>query len=357
MGWEQLIGHQKQLQWFQAALARNRLCSTFLFVGPDGIGKRTFARLLAQNLLCRNSPVDRLSACGVCEDCVQVRASTHPDLIEVFKPREKSEMPLELLIGTAEKRLREGLCYDISLRPHSGRRKVAIVDDADTLNEEGANALLKTLEEPPEDSLLILVGTSLQRQLPTIRSRCQTILFRSLTTPELTELILRNQLASNEEDAKLLALASEGSISQAVQLSDAELVEFRTKLFDELSKRPIDFMEVSKLCSAQADSAGKEGRLKRERMNRIFRFAAELYRSLVLLQAGESGYREQFQQSADRQLVLAATQSLRQWPTGLNGALSCWQTCLTAIDQVDRNVNQTTLLQAWSAKISEQSGC
>ena len=71
--------------------------------------------------------------------------------------------------------MREGLCHDISLKPYSGRRKVAVIDDADYLNQEGANALLKTLEEPPPKSLLILIGTSEQRQLPTIRSRCRRL--------------------------------------------------------------------------------------------------------------------------------------------------------------------------------------
>lgn len=357
MVWQQLIGHQQQLQWFQTAAARNRLGSTFLFVGQDGIGKRTFARLLAQSLLCRSSPVDVLSACGACEDCAQVRASTHPDLIEISKPKEKSEMPLELLIGRAEKRMREGLCYDISLRSYGGRRKVAIVDDADALNDEGANALLKTLEEPPEHSLLILVGTSVQRQLPTIRSRCQTILFRDLSKQEMIELILRNQLASTREQAGPLALASEGSIAQAFQLSDLDLVEFRKKLLDELLARPIDLIEVSKLCSAQADSAGKEGRLRRERLNRILRFAAELYRSIVLLLADEDGFREQPQRSSNLHLDVAVNQAVQQWSTGLNGALACWQSCLTAIDHVDRNANQTSLLHAWIAKVAQHSGC
>ncbi len=155
MQWDQLIGHQQQKIWFHRALAKKRLASSFLFVGPDGIGKRTFARLLAKSLLCGRTAPDSLDACGSCEDCAQVDAGTHPDLIELAKPEGKSDLPLELLIGSPEKRMREGLCYEINLRPYGGRRKVAIIDDADFNNQAGANSLLKPLEAPTDDSVMI----------------------------------------------------------------------------------------------------------------------------------------------------------------------------------------------------------
>jgi len=103
------------------------------------------------------------------------RPKTHPDFYIVEKPADKSSIPLALFVGDDDHRMREGLCHDIGLKPFMGGRKVAIIDDADHLNEEGANCLLKTLEEPPPCSVLILIGTSADKQLPTIRSRCQTI--------------------------------------------------------------------------------------------------------------------------------------------------------------------------------------
>ena len=95
--------------------------------------------------------------------------------------------------------MREGLCYDIALKPYSGRRKVAIIDDADYLNKEGANCLLKTLEEPPPKSLLILIGTSEQRQLPTIRSRCQIVRFQPLPEQDVAELLLATGACEDAE--------------------------------------------------------------------------------------------------------------------------------------------------------------
>ncbi len=357
MRWDQIVGHRQQFDWFQTAVAQGRLGSTFLFVGREGIGKRTFARLLAQSLLCRHAPVDQLTPCYQCEDCAQVQASTHPDLIELAKPAEKSEMPLELLIGSSENRMREGLCYEISLRPFGKRRKVAIIDDADTLNAEGANALLKTLEEPPPNSLLILIATSLQKQLPTIRSRCQTILFRRLELDKLKELILEQGIVSEPSEAAELAVTSDGSISEARQLSDPELREFCMSLLEELAKRPLDFTELTKSCSAQADSAGKEARLKRERLKWILRTAANFYRLIALCQTAENASRSILLDQNDSQFASAAHGALKHWSRGLEGAVACWQTCLQATDQVDRNANQASLLQNWTAELAKHSGC
>ncbi len=99
MQWNDLVGHQRQKEWFDRAAERGRLANTFLFLGPEGVGKRTFARLLAKSLLCHHSPPGTLQPCGACEDCAQVNAMTHPDLIEVNKPEDKSSIPLELIIG------------------------------------------------------------------------------------------------------------------------------------------------------------------------------------------------------------------------------------------------------------------
>ena len=119
---------------------------------------------------------------------------THPDVHLLARPADKAFIPVELFIGDKEHRMREGLCYDISLKPYSGRRKVAIIDDADYFNKEGANCLLKTLEEPPPKSVLILIGTSEQRQLPTIRSRCQVVRFRPLAESDVAEILVEQGL-------------------------------------------------------------------------------------------------------------------------------------------------------------------
>src|SRR5256885_14018551 len=215
MSWQSIRGHDQVVEKFRRALANGRLASTFLFVGPPGIGKRTFALKLAQGLLCERVPEVRLEPCGECPSCHQVASLNHPDVETIAKPADKAFIPVELLIGDAEHRMRAGLCYSISLKPYSGRRKIAIIDDADYLNKEGANCLLKTLEEPPPQSVLILIGTSEQRQLPTIRSRCQIVRFQSLAEQDVAELLVERGICDDPAIAKAAAAKSGGSLARA----------------------------------------------------------------------------------------------------------------------------------------------
>lgn len=354
MLWDALLGHQQQKCWFETAIENGRLASSFLFVGPDGIGKRTFAILLAKGLLCRNSPAQSLAACGKCEDCAQVDAGTHPDLLTVAKPVDKANIPIELLIGERDKRMRSGLCHDISLRPYSGRRKIAIIDDADTFNSEGANCLLKTLEEPPLGSLMILVGTSLQRQLPTIRSRCQAILFKPLEVEQLQTLLLRTGLAESEQQAVQLAIQSVGSLTEARLLLDPELDEFRGQLLEDLGKSQLPMIELAKRCGGIVDAAGKDARVKRERLKLVFRIAANFFRELSLSLSAEAV--NQRGERGSEELLRAVQRGRSVWKSGPRGAALAWDRCLLATEQVDRNANQTTLLEAWAADIARLGG-
>src|SRR5205823_11168941 len=118
--------------------------------------------------------------CDECAACKLVDAGTHPDFFQSARPEDKLELPIETM---------RQLCLDLGLKPARGSRKIAIVDDADDLNEESANCFLKTLEEPPPGSMLILIGTNADRQLPTIRSRCQVIPFMPLPEPVVATLL------------------------------------------------------------------------------------------------------------------------------------------------------------------------
>ena len=226
------LGHEKVWERFQKSFSNDRLASTYLFVGPAGIGKRTVAARLAQTLLC-DELNEAFRACDQCASCKLIAAGNHPDLLTVSRPDGKNFIPLELLIGDREHRRRQGLCHDISLTPYYGKRKVAVIDDADHLNVEGANCLLKTLEEPPDKSLLILIGTSEHRQLPTILSRSQIIRFQALSREQLSILLEQQQLNDDVAFDDLLN-AGGGSIQLALKLSDRELFEFRARLLGQL---------------------------------------------------------------------------------------------------------------------------
>jgi DNA polymerase-3 subunit delta' len=358
MQWADLLGHEQQKEWFRTAIHGQRLGTSFLFVGPEGIGKRTFAILLAKSLLCRQTEPSALAPCGHCEDCAQVDAATHPDLIAIAKPADKAFIPLELLIGESDKRNRQGLCHDINMRPYGGRRKIAILDDADYFNTEGANCLLKTLEEPPTDSVLILIGTSLQRQLPTIRSRCQAILFRPLSEDQLQRLILRNGLVDTQESAALLSSRCGGSLAEARLLADPDVNEFRSCLLERLCGPRLPILELSKSCGTMIDAAGKDARVKRERAKLIFRMSATFYRELSLrLHAQELGNASSAAAAIDTELTRALGSTCLFWKSGSHGATAAWNRCLLAMEQVDRNANQATLLETWSTDIAQLSGC
>lgn len=345
MQWNELVGHQRQKEWFDRAVQRGRLANTFLFLGPDGVGKRTFARLLAKSLLCHRSPSGKLEPCGACEDCAQVNAMTHPDLIEVAKPSDKSVIPLELIIGPEEARRSEGLIHDIGLKPYSGKRKIAILDDADSLAAEGANALLKTLEEPPPDSLLILMSVSLQKQLPTIRSRCQVIRFQPLAVDQLAQLIVQQGIVTAPEQSLTIARQCDGGLGMARTLADESLAKFRSQLLEVLANEQLDFVSLAKTVGEVTDSAGKESIVRRPRIKLMMKMAADFYRELALqLQGAEP--------SSDASLQQAISRRMQRWEGGVPAAMDCWSRCLEAISEVDRNANQTALLEDWSANLA-----
>lgn len=336
----ELLGHDEVVEQFRRALARGRLASTFLLVGPNGIGKRTFALRLAQSLLCSARPEELLDPCGQCDACVQVAAQTHPDLHLVAKPADKSFIPLSLLVGEDGHHGGEGLCHAIALRPYMGRRRVAIIDDADYLNEEGANALLKTLEEPPPGSVLVLIGTSVDRQLPTIRSRAQIVRFRPLGGQAVAQLARQQGWASDEAEARRLADYSDGSLERARELADAELWQFRRQLLAELSRGSLDAYPLARSTLEFVDAAGKEAGDRRRRLRQLIGFALEFYRQLLRQRVGLAA-------AGDDELQRALGVAATAWTGGAERAAACLERCLDALAHVDRNANQATLVECW----------
>src|SRR6185295_3052167 len=166
----------------------------------------------------------------------------------------------------------------ISLKAFMGGRKVAIIDDADYLNEEGANCLLKTLEEPPPRSVLILIGTSSDRQLPTIRSRAQIVRFRPLDASIVAELLTERGIVSDAAQANRLATYSGGSLARAKELADPQLWAFRGSLFASLSQHPLPNVSLAQTMLKFVDEAGKEAPLRRARLRILIGFAIDFYR-------------------------------------------------------------------------------
>ena len=340
MSWHGIYGHDELVEQFRRALKRRRLASSFLFSGPAGVGKRAFALQLAQAMLCQTRPEEILDPCGTCPSCVQVAAGTHPDLDVVGKPDDKSFIPLELLIGDRDHRRREGLCHNIAMKPFLGGRKIAVLDDADHLNAEGANSLLKTLEEPPPRSALVLIGTSPAKQLPTIRSRCQLIRFRPLEVDVVAELLVSKGFVTDPTEAGRLAQYSEGSLQRALELADPALWSFRNTLLEQLSEPVLRSVDLARTIAAFVDEAGKEAAARRARLRQVVAFAAEFYRQLLHAQCGVAV-------SRDRELQQHVEQAMERGQNDRELSAARLDRCLDAAAGIDRNANQSTLTECW----------
>jgi len=276
MSWDRVRGHDRVIQSFDAAWRKGRLGHAYLFVGPVGVGKHTFARELARALLCETRS-GTLQACGKCPGCTLADAGTHPDLALAARPEDKVEFPIEII---------RDLIAQLSLKPARGGRKVAIVDDADDLNAESANAFLKTLEEPPPGSVLILIGgPSPERQFTTIQSRCQLVSFRPLPNAELTKLLREKGIADEARLDRLVRVAG-GSPGQALALDDESLWEFRKSLLAALEQQPVDAFALGTKWMEHLDDAGKEAGQRRRRASLVLKLLIGMLQDALRLAHG-----------------------------------------------------------------------
>ena len=199
-----ILGHQDIIAKLVASFEQGKPGQTYLFVGPDGIGKKMTALGLAQALMCRQSPC----GCGKCPSCFRAEQGAHEGL--------KVVLPSGVNIKLDQ--AREVIDF-LSLKSLSGNR-VVIIDQAQTLNPQAANALLKTLEEPPEGTFFFLIAPSVAGLLPTIRSRSRIVQFRPLQQDDL----------ARKSKAPAWALrAARGSFEKLAQLQDGPEQEVRGK--------------------------------------------------------------------------------------------------------------------------------
>jgi DNA polymerase III subunit delta' len=271
MPFQNIIGHQLTIASLQAAVRQERLAHAYLFHGEAAIGKRSTALCFAQALNCeRTSLCEVIDACGLCRSCRQIEARTHPDFF-IIEPNSGLATPQIKIEQVRE------IEQQIMYRPLMGERKICLIDEADRMTIGAANALLKTLEEPPDHSLFLLI-TSRPAALPaTIRSRCQSLRF---ATPARTHveaaLILRREIPP--ADARLLAIISEGRIGEAL-VADAK--ETRAQLQDILDLvRPQSLQSITSILSAA------EAIAKADRAPEILSWLVRWIRDLVFLQVG-----------------------------------------------------------------------
>ncbi|MFO0846231.1 MAG: DNA polymerase III subunit delta' [Gemmataceae bacterium] len=311
---------------FRRAARRGRLAHAYLFAGPEGVGKHLFATELGRALLCER-PRGDLEPCDECPACVQIDAGTHPDFLAAAKPPEALEFPIERM---------RAVCNSFSLKSARGRGKVVVLDDADDLNAESANCFLKTLEEPPPRSVLILIGSSPERQLATIVSRCQVVRFAPLPDALVAD-ILSGHGVEEPLRARLVRLGR-GSPGLALQLADPGLWEMRGKLLAGLTGRPVDSVDLGKAWMAFVEEAGKESAAQRGRASLVLRLVIDFLGDALLVANGAAPRRTD--PADERGLRDLAS---RLTPEQMFGLLD---RCLDADGQIERRVQLVLVLEA-----------
>ncbi len=227
MRFSDCLGHSRPLSIIQAYLEKSRFSGAYIFSGPEGIGKRMVAKIIAAQLNCTGQ-AER--PCGVCSSCLKIQKEEHPDLHIIQNGQ--SQIKIEDI---------RGILRQANLRPYEGVAKVFIIDNAHKLNIEAANSLLKVLEEPPRDVLIILITHKPQNIIKTVLSRCKVIKFSPLIRGQLETVLVKNY-ALDKTSAHFLAYYAEGRLGLALKLKDTPLLQEKNKIFDSfiLSSKPLE---------------------------------------------------------------------------------------------------------------------
>lgn len=316
MRFADVVGHETVVARLARVAADDRPAAAYLLTGPAGVGKRLLADAFTARLLC-DAPAAH-DACGTCAQCVRLAAGTHPDVRVVVRDDDRRDIRAE--------QARE-LTRWLTLRPMMASRKVAIIDGAECLNEHGQNALLKTLEEPPGASVLLLVATRLSLLLPTVRSRCQQIRLEPLPAHALETLLVGRGVAA--DTATVLAARAAGSPGRALGLVDDADAGVRTLVLERLARLP----ELT-----TADLSGVAQKLGKESSDAALEAVVSWYRDVLGLVVGET---EAPLRNPDAQAALATAAARTTTPTVLRQL----EVVCDTVDAIGRNANKVLALE------------
>jgi DNA polymerase-3 subunit delta' len=325
MPFRAISGHGHLLELIAAAASRGTLPPSLIFAGPDGVGKRMAAVALSQLLNCP-SPVTSadpgvVDACGVCSSCTRIRRGVHADVL-LIEPGESGSIKIDVVRDAIER---------AAYRPFEGRRRVVIVDEADTMISEAQNALLKTLEEPPAASSFVLVTSRPDLLLITVRSRCQRLRFGPLAPGQVAGILVAAH-GYSPAAAHAAASASDGSVGAALEGGSSDFVDARnaaTRLLGiaAASADPRRRLDGSK----QLVGAGKAG-ADRVELGRRLRALSSMLRDLAALR-----FRADDRSLANADLKPALSAMLPAF--GGDRTLRAFESVDIALSALDRNAS------------------
>jgi DNA polymerase III subunit delta' len=268
MSFSSLLGNDHNKHILQRLLQRGKLGLTLIFAGPEGVGKKQFALTLAKAANCQNLPKTKDDCCDACPVCQRIHNHTHGDIVTL--------QPDGAYIKIAQTR---DLTTDVQVRPREGRQRFFLIDEADRLREEAANSLLKTLEEPPSTSTIVLLTSRPDSLLPTIRSRAQILNFAPLSMIEMEKYLTEN-FQYSAPDSKLLARLTGGRIGQAATLDISEYRRERRELLELL-----DLLATGNNKYRIVKAAEHYGKQERETFERMLLLMLNLLRDIFLIAA------------------------------------------------------------------------
>ena len=237
-GFKDVVGHKNIIQYIGNAVTSGAVSHAYILNGERGSGKKLLANLFAMSLQCQNRDEDG-DACGKCQSCKQAVSGNQPDIIRVTH-----EKPTTISVDD----IREQVNNDIQIKPYSSPYKIYIIAEADMMSVQAQNALLKTIEEPPEYAVIILLTENAETLLPTIRSRCVMLKLRNIKD-QLVKKYLMEQMEIPDYKADVCVAFAQGNMGKAIALATSEY-------FNEIKEeavhllRNIDDMQVEELMGA-----------------------------------------------------------------------------------------------------------
>ena len=272
MPFREIAGHDHLKELIARAAVRGTLPPSLILAGPSGVGKAMMALALAQFVNCLAPAA--ADACGECASCRRIVRGVHADVLRI-EPGDTGSIKIDQIREAIER---------AAYRPFEGRRRVVIIDQAEQMVVNAQDAILKTLEEPPNASTFILVTHTPDTLLPTIRSRCQRLRFGRLSPADVAE-VLMNRHDYAEADARAAASLSDGSVGQALEGGSEEFVEARSAALQLLETVADDPPPARRIMGAMNLPGATKGKADRDALGQSLRALSSILRDLGALEA------------------------------------------------------------------------